>query len=276
MERSHASPTTKYSSKQKSKEAGEGKTTKKTTKKKTKTSFNIDALVSEVFDQLNALFSLTSDLQLPEEKARELIKEIVDQIASSYSSRPTGEMIVKKAKKYLNILNEYVASRILSELENLTPTQLEYVITRGGRAVIPEASRLYNLAVKTGREDLVETLRYVWNKQGPRGMIECPSCGFNAIGPDRSCVVCGKLAPEDYIKRRLNFAEKFEVFLKNASIAELNEVLNYGYVLLGERGIYNPRSQRARLENPVVYIVYLNRVEQSRVIEEVNSRELPI
>lgn len=185
-------------------------------------------------------------------------------------------MIVKKAKRLAPVLNEYIASKILGEIDNLTPNQIEYIVTRGGRAVIPEISRLYNASVKLGREDLVSILRYTWNTQGPKGFLECPRCGFKAISPDRSCIVCGTVVTDEYLRKALGFSEKFEVFLKSASVAELNEVLNHGYVLVGEKGVYNPRSSRARIENPVVYIVYLRKEELSRIVEEVNTRELPI
>lgn len=204
------------------------------------------------------------------------MREIVENIAAGYSSRPTREMIVKKAKRMANVFSEFIAHKILEESTDLTPSQLEYVILRGGRAALSEASRLYKIAVKMGREDLVSHLRYLWNTQGPKGMLECPNCGFKAIAPDRSCMICGKVVSEDYIREQLSFNDKFEIYIKTSSVAELNEALNHGYLLLGERGVYSPRSPRARIENPVVYIIYMRRNEVSRIIEEVNSRQLPI
>jgi hypothetical protein len=253
----------------------EEKTTHRSVKKRT-TSINIDKLLDEVFEQVDSMFALTSDLQLPLEKAREIVKELVENVAAGYSSRPSGEAIVKKIKKNQNIISEYIASKILGESDKLTPSQLEFAIMRGGRAVLSEVDKLYKLATHQGRDDLVSLLRHTWNTYGPKGMIECPMCGFNAVFPDRNCLTCGATVSEEYVRKTLGFDEKFELYLKTASVAELNEVLQLGQVLVGEKGVYSPRSRKARLENPVVYIIYLKNSEISRIIEEINSRDLPI
>jgi len=256
-------------------ESLEEKTTHRSVKKRA-TSINIDKLLDEVFEQVDSMFALTSDLQLPLEKAREIVKELVENIAAGYSSKPSGEAIVKKIKKNQNIISEYIASKILSESDKLTPSQLEFAIMRGGRAVLSEVDRLYKLATHQGREDLVSLLRHAWNTYGPKGMIECPMCGFNAVSPDRNCLTCGATVSEEYVRKTLGFDEKFDLYLKTASVAELNELLQLGQVLVGEKGVYSPRSRKARLENPVVYVVYLKNSEISRIIEEINSRDLPI
>ncbi len=256
-------------------ESLEEKTTHRSVKKRA-TSINIDKLLDEVFEQVDSMFALTSDLQLPLERAREIVKELVENIAAGYSSKPSGEAIVKKIKKNQNIISEYIASKILSESDKLTPSQLEFAIMRGGRAVLSEVDRLYKLATHQGREDLASLLRHAWNTYGPKGMIECPMCGFNAVSPDRNCLTCGATVSEEYVRKTLGFDEKFELYLKTASVAELNELLQLGQVLVGEKGVYSPRSRKARLENPVVYVVYLKNSEISRIIEEINSRDLPI
>jgi len=116
-------------------ESLEEKTTHRSVKKRA-TSINIDKLLDEVFEQVDSMFALTSDLQLPLERAREIVKELVENIAAGYSSKPSGEAIVKKIKKNQNIISEYIASKILSESDKLTPSQLEFAIMRGGRAVL--------------------------------------------------------------------------------------------------------------------------------------------
>ncbi|MEM1772623.1 MAG: hypothetical protein QXQ71_02220, partial [Desulfurococcaceae archaeon] len=205
-----------------------------------------------------------------------IVKEIVENIVSGYSSKPSTESIVKKIKRNQNLFSEFIVSKLLSEFNKLTPSQLEFAITKGGRAVLSDVDRLYKLASHLGREDLISTLRFTWNTHGPRGMIACPVCGFNAVSPDRNCIICGNVVSEEYVRKTLGFNEKFELYLKTASVAELNELLQLGHVLIGERGVYNPRSPRARAENPVIYVVYLRNNEISKVIEEINSRELPI
>lgn len=219
---------------------------------------------------------LTSELELPVDKTRGIIREIVEIIASGYSSKPSKEAIIKKARRFINQFYEYIVSRVLDELNDLSEKQLEYVITRGGRALLSEASRLYSQARKYNREDLIDILRDVWNTSGHRELIECPRCGFKSVLPDRNCLICGYSVPEDYVRRSLNFEEKFSLYVKSASIAELNDTLQHGYVLVGNRGVYCPRSMRARKENTILYPVYLRRNEISIILEEMHSRELPV
>ena len=248
------------------------------TKKKASRSREQDIykLSEEVYEPMLALLSLTGDLSLPEEVSRQLVREVVEMIASEYSSKPSVDAILKKAKRNIRVLYEYAVSKLLEALSKPTPEQLEYIVSHGSKALIPEIGKLYKLAVTYKREDLIEHLRYVWNTHGPRGMVECPRCKFNAITPENSCSICGHVVTEEYIRRALSFTEKFEFYVKTASIAELNEVLRYGYVLVGERGIYYPRSPRARLENNVIYQIYLVSSEISRITEEINSRELQV
>lgn len=237
---------------------------------------DIDKLVEELYVPIFTQLSLTDDLGLPLEISRQIVKDIVEMLASEYSSRPTADMILKKARRNLQFLLEYTASKLLELLEKFTPQQLEYIILHGSRALIPEVERLYKSAVQLGRVDLIDQLRHVWNTYGPKGMIECPKCGFNAITPDNSCCVCGHVVTENYIRSSLGFNEKFELYIKSASVAELMEVLKYGYVLVGEKGVYYPRSPRARVENAVLYPVHLTASEVSKINEEISTRELKV
>jgi len=255
------------------------KTTKKTsTKRKTGRSkkHDIDKLFEEAYEPMLALLSLTDDLSLPEETSKQIVREIVEMIASEYSSKPSIDAILKKAKRNIRVLYEYVVSKLLETLDKPTPEQLEYIVSHGSKTLIPEIGKLYRLALTYKREDLIEQLRHIWNTHGPKGMVECPKCKFNAITPENSCSVCGHVVTEEYIRRALSFTDKFELYVKTASVAELNEVLRYGYVLVGEKGVYYPRSPRARLENNVVYPIYLISSEISKITEEINSRELQV
>jgi hypothetical protein len=237
---------------------------------------DIDRLVEELYAPICTLLSLTDDLGLPLETSRQIIRDVVEMLTSEYSSKPSADVILKKIRRNLSSLFEYVVSKLLELLSKPTPQQLEYLVMHGSRVLIPEVERLYKLAVHYGRLDLVDHLRYIWNTYGPRGMIECPKCRFNAITPDNSCCVCGHVVTEEYIRSTLGFSEKFELYIKSASVAELTEVLKYGYVLVGEKGVYYPKSPRARRENSVLYLIHLTSNEASKISEEVNTRELKV
>jgi hypothetical protein len=229
-----------------------------------------------VFEQVDSIFGLTTVLGLSREAAFEVVKEVVAPIASSYASKPSAEAIIKRIKRSSDQLSEVVVSKILELVDKPTPQQLEYIIARGRRAVLPEAQKLYKLAIAYKMEDAVNTLRYTWNTYMGKGFVTCPKCGFNAVTPDGYCTICGYVVSSNYIRSALGFDEKFNTFLKTASVAELNEVLQFGYVLVGERGIYSPRSKRASTENPVLYPISLRKSEISQIIEEISSRKLPI
>lgn len=253
-------------------------TTVKVTKKKTRKTKTIDVgnLTEAVFEHVDAIFGFTTILGMSRDQAFEFAREIVELIASGYSSKPDPEAVIKKIKRNQKSLFEHVVARLLELIEKPTPQQLEYIITNGGKALLSETGKLYKLSVLYGMEELVDILRHVWNTNRGRGFVTCPKCCFNAIAPDRCCLICNYIVPEDYLRAVLGFDEKFNMYLKTASVAELNEVLQFGYVLLAEKGIYHPRSRRAMLENHVVYIVYLRKPEISRIIEEVNSRDLQV
>lgn len=153
---------------------------------------------------------------------------------------------------------------------------MEFIAIYGGKIALSEMEKLYKLAVNYSREDIVNSLRHAWNSVGPKGMVTCPKCGFNSISTDKSCLICGAVVSDEYIKSSLDFNEKFELYLKTASVAEINETLQLGYVLLGKKGVYSPRSHRAKVENPVIYIIYLRQNELSRLVEELTTRDADI
>lgn len=250
--------------------------TRKTTKRARVKEHDIDKLLDEIFSQVDSIFSLTTYLGLSPDKAREVVREILDNVVSSYSSRPSTEAVLKKIKRNADIISEYIASKLLELEDKLSINQLEFIVLKGGRSALKEAERLFKLALKYSRDDIVSALRNLWNISGPRGLLECPKCGFNSITPERICLICGNIVKDEYIRERLSFSDKFETYLKTASVAELNETMQAGFILLGERGIYSPRSRKARIENPIVYVIYLNPAELSRIVEEIGSRELSI
>lgn len=236
----------------------------------------MDKLAEEVFEHVDGIFGLTTVLELPRELAFKISKEVVELVASAYSSKPSPETLIKRIKRDRKTLFEVVVSKVLELVEKPTPRQLEYIVANGGRALLGEVEKLYKLAVAYKMDSAIEVLKHVWNTYRGKGFVECPRCGFNAVSPERYCIICGYVVSEDYLRAALGFEEKFNAYLKTASIAELNDVLKLGYVLVGEKGVYSPNSQRARLENPILYIVYLRKSEISRLLEEASSRELPI
>ncbi len=167
-----------------------------------------------------------------------------------------------------------IAARMLEELKEFTNEQLEFIVYNGGRMIIPEISRLYSILRKRRREDLISYLQYVWEKYGRPAPVKCPRCGFRAIMPDYTCYVCGHVVTESYIRREIGFEEKFKEFLREASVAELRNALEYGFVFVSKDGVKAPRT---RLDpTKIYYQVYLKPSEQAMIREEVSKRKIII
>ncbi|MEM4528612.1 MAG: hypothetical protein QXS23_05425 [Desulfurococcaceae archaeon] len=229
-----------------------------------------------MYGYLKTYLGIGEEVDISEDLARVIIRDVLETVTSGYSSKPDLEAIIRRIRRNRDMIYELIVSKILEHVEKPTPRQLEFIICNGGKAIIPEINRLYKLVLLNNREDLMMVLRYVWEKYGPRGFVQCPRCGFKAISPDNHCIICGHVVTDSYIKSALGFEEKFKTYVKIASVAELRDVLQLGYILVGEKGVYSPRSSRARIENTILYTVYLGKSEVSAIIEEINSRDMEV
>ncbi|WP_276814771.1 hypothetical protein [Desulfurococcus amylolyticus] len=241
--------------------------------KKAKSSFDTGKIVDEVLDQAYIYLGL-SELDIDEKIAKSVAREVVEAVVSGYSSRPSPDSVLKRIQRNRELVNEYIAGKILESIEKPGPLTLEFLIANGGRAVIKDVSRLYKLAVEYNKPELIITLQSLWNKYGPKEMLKCPRCGFNGISPEYSCVVCGATVSEKYIRDSIGFSDKFNTYLKTASVAELREVLQLGFILVDSLRVYTPKSPEAR--GRVLYPIRLTRAEINSIIEEINSRDVRI
>ncbi|ADV65332.1 hypothetical protein [Desulfurococcus mucosus] len=243
--------------------------------KKTRSGFDVERVVEEVLDQVYMQLGL-GELDLGEETARTIAREIAEMVVSSYASKPSPDSILRKIQRSREQVNEYIAGRILEMIEKPGPLTLEFLVSNGGRAILREVGRIYKLLSEYNRLDLVDALQNLWNKYGGKGMVRCPKCGFNSVSPDYTCIVCGSPVPEKHVREELGFAEKFKQYVKAASIAELREVLDAGFLLADAYGVYNPRSMSIRGRKTPLYPIYLKRSEVGFIIEEINSRDIRV
>ncbi len=170
-----------------------------------------------------------------------------------------------------------IVNKLLEELADFNDEQLEFIVYNGGRAVVPEISRIYELLKKKGREDLISYLEYVWEKYGNPTPVKCPKCGFRAVVPDYSCLICGYVVSEEYIRKVLGFNEKFKEYVENASAAELRDIAQLGYVLVGENGVFSPRYRHKLVfERKYFYPIYLKAHEYTLIYDELSKRKIEI
>uniref|UniRef100_A0A7C2FF66 Uncharacterized protein n=1 Tax=Thermosphaera aggregans TaxID=54254 RepID=A0A7C2FF66_9CREN len=262
------------SSRDKASEASTSKAKEAPVKKKSSKTFSIDDLVDKMSGDVLEYLGL-NDLSIPSDLKTAISREVIEAVTSGYSSKPDVETVLKRIKRNIQYIYELVVSKILESMEAFDEKTLEYVVYRGGRAIIPSASKLYSLARKYGREDLILALQATWNKHMPKELIECPRCGFNSISTDLSCTVCGNIVSEQYVRTRLDFTNKFKIYVESASVAELRSVLEIGYVLASSIGVYNPRS-KSIVPGRIYYQIYLKPSDISLIIESINQRDIKI
>lgn len=253
-----------------------GKTTRSSKTRAVSKSIDIDKLTKEVFNDLYGYLGLDA-LGVDEETAYKIIFEILDMLYSEQSTKPKLDAILKKINRFREQVNMVIASRLLEEVSEPSVEQLEFIVYNGGKAVVPEISRIYSLLKKHGRADLIDYLTYVWERYGYVTPVKCPKCGFRAVSPDFSCSVCGYVVSEDYVRKELGFSDKFRDYVVNASIAELREVLQIGYVLLSSDGVYSPfLRHKLVFDRKIFYPIYLKSGEYNLIYEEMGRRVIEI
>ncbi len=244
---------------------------KKRTRRRKKKKLDIDAYAEAIFKDIAEYLGLDT-LDIDEKIQHEIVKEVMHTIITSLSYKPKIDALIKRINRHRRIINMIIAVKMLESIRSPTPDQLEFIVTHGDRALIPEIPRLYRLAKDMNREDLIIMLKSLWEKYGRPSPIECPKCGFRAVMPDLTCYVCGNIVSEKYIREKLSFEEKFEEYVKNASLAELNDVMNLGFVLLSEIDIKSPR-YRIEAWKQIYYPINLRQSDIEKIVEEMGKRK---
>ncbi|MEM0380389.1 MAG: hypothetical protein QW607_05295 [Desulfurococcaceae archaeon] len=257
------------------KRVSRGKAGKKTSKSSYR-KIDIDKLVNKWYSELSSFLGLDT-LGLTDEQSVKIITDILSRFYSDASSTPTLDAVFKKIKKYSSEVYSIIAYHLLTNPGSLNDQQLEFVIVNGGRAVVEYISELYRIALKKNRIDLINYLEYVWEKYGLVSPIKCPKCGFRSIMSDYSCQVCGFVVNEDYVRRELDFENKFRIYVEEASVAELRDVMNLGFVLITDKGVFNPRfGHKLVFEKKIYFQIYLRSSDYVLINRELSSRELDI
>ncbi len=236
--------------------------------------FDIDSYADKLYEEIAPYLSLDL-LGVDEKLGRLIVREVFHILITSTSYKPSPETLVKRIQRRRRLVNKVVARLLLENIEKPSVEQLEFIIYNGEELIVDQVDRLYKMALEAGREDLVSYLRYVWEKYGRPTPVRCPRCGFSAVMPDYSCMVCGHVVGEDYVRRELGFEEKFRLYVRNASVAELRDVMSIGFVLASDVDVVSPRV-RVVDRGRVYYPIYLRGKELSLIVEEINSRPIQV
>ncbi len=206
-------------------------------------------------------------LGLSEDELRAILVKLVD-ILRGDANTINADTIVRRFRRNLEAMMSIVAASILELRDELHGDLLEFVVNYIGDSVLAFAPRLYREALREGRSDLIERLRGAWSQawvrvRGPPLPLKCPRCGFDALMPDLTCLVCGATIDEKELKKSVNFEELLREFAQIAPIEDVKTALSYGYVYLNSLGIKSPREQRDPLDTEI-----LLSADEKKVLEE--------
>ncbi len=195
-------------------------------------------------------------LKLSEEEYQTLLTKIVDMLRGE-ASTINMDTIVRRFRRNLEAMYQIIASMLLELRDELTDEQLEFVVNNIGDAILGYAPRLYAEVIKRGRTDLLERLRAEWDrawivKKQTALPVRCPVCGFSALMPDLSCIVCGSSVDEKQLKESVSFRELLRDFVRTYPRDVVETAIKYGYVYLTSYGIKPPTERREPLDIEIV------------------------
>ena len=195
-------------------------------------------------------------LPLKREELQSILVKIVDLLRGE-AATINMDTIARRFRRNLEEMYRIIAVSILELRDELDPETLEFVVNNIGPYVLAHAPRLYREAKKYGRDDLIERLRAEWSRawisiRKTTLPVQCPRCGFNALTPDLTCLVCGSAVDEKELKEFLGFDKLLHEFVELYPREDVEKAVKYGYVLLNSLGLKPPTAQREPLDIEIV------------------------
>ena len=191
------------------------------------------------------------------EDIRDLIEEIVQAIAENRATKPSIDSLVKNIVRNGPALRKAVAA-ILAQREDLTSEQIDFIIANAPEVAGRAAPRLYALARRKGLGHVIDALRVLWVTYGRPTPFTCPRCGFRALTPDLTCMVCGASVSESELKDSIDF----ERLLEEMALERPSDALQAaeaGFVLYDGNQLLPPS---ARVPGKPYIELYLTRSER--------------
>jgi hypothetical protein len=200
---------------------------------------------------------------LAPEDIRELVADIIQGIAANRSTKPSVESLIKNIMRNKESFLRALAGMLIEKAERLTVEQLELIVSYAPQLAGRAAPILYREASRLGADHIIEALRSLWLRYGHPTPIRCPRCGFHAVAPDLTCLVCGATLSEEEVKESIGFRDMLRTFARRAPRQLVLEVLRAGYVVVdGE-----VRAPSMRRPGEYALELYLSR-EEKRILEE--------
>ncbi|MEM1623310.1 MAG: hypothetical protein QW543_04145 [Sulfolobales archaeon] len=256
----------------KTKKQAEEKKEEPSRKPSIKREVDLDSWIEKNIDEVVSRAGLDY-LGISKESWIEILKDVLVELYGSTSSYKSAEDIAKRLTRNSDKLFPVIATRLAYILEAPSADQLEFIVTYVGDSVLELAPRIYHWVAKSGRKDLLDSLKYkwgiVWSKtRTPVLPVACPRCGFNSLMPDLVCLICGASVPEKEVKAFTNFHDRLAEALLSMDCSELEKMLRYDYVLMNDLEVKLPSSNRL----PIDIEVYLSESEKGLVKNIFQSR----
>jgi len=219
-------------------------------------------IIPEIVDRLGLAY-----LDLTEKELRDVIEPIIEAIAEARSTKPTDESLIKRITGNKLLLYKAIAAK-LAERDDLTPEQLEFVVSYAPEIAGRLAPKLYYIARSKGADHIVDALRYLWDKYGKPFPVRCPYCEFRSVAPDLTCIVCGRSVDEEDLKDYIGFRGLLARYAETAPRQIAAEIYRSGYVVYD--GEIHPPSLKSRA--PLGVVLYLSK-EEKRLLAEILGLE---
>ena len=227
----------------KTKEGAVGARKKRTAARRPQTSYDLRPIIDSVAKQAYELLSLDM-YGFSSDDAKDVIAEMIYAIAEGRSSKLTEDAALKKIMASKDSLLKALAVRLLYKGIRLSREQLEFIVSYAPEQAGAAAPYLYAEAKRLGATDIIDTLRSLWSRYGRPTPIECPRCGFRAVTPDLTCMICGAELSEREIKDHMGFKRVLVETAKSLHPRLIEEMIAAGYVVID--GDIHPPSMAPR------------------------------
>jgi hypothetical protein len=203
------------------------------------------------------------------ESILDIVQDIVQGIVASRSTKPSAEGIVKNVLRNKDSFLKAVAAKLLERGPPYSVEQLELIVGAAPDLAGRAAPLLYQEARRLGANHIIEALRDLWRRYGRPTPIRCPRCGFYAVTPDLTCIVCGANLSEEEVKKAVGFERLLADFARRSEPSLVMEILRAGYVILDDE--VKPPSMKKPGEFGV-QLFLTNR--ERRILEEIVRERL--
>ncbi len=236
---------------------------KKKTQKQAKLSDNeFKEFTNNISNEIVNKFGLDL-IKLKPDDIKDLVEEIINSIVESRVTKPSEESLLKK---FVNLRDQFmkaIAGRLLEKDEVNSRERLEFIIAYAPEIAGKASPKLYRIAKQFNANDLIDTLRQLWNQYGFPSPIKCPVCGFNSVMPDMNCIVCGSLLDEKDIKNEINLKEQLSMLKRVYNDKLIREILDSGYIVFD--GEIKPPSLKEK--DKISVSLHLNKDEKEILLK---------